>query len=71
MPTCFPARHGLVCHHHVVRVGGHRELRQHRDVAEQLAAARVHAAHEGRGVLALHVVHDVEVAHLVVGGTAG
>ena len=37
---------------------------------EQIAAARIHAAHERIGVLALHVVHDVEVAHLVVSGAA-
>lgn len=57
--------------HHAVGVGGHGEGGQLRDVPEQLAAPHVHAAHEGRGVLALHVVHDVEVAHLVVRRAAG
>ena len=42
------------------------------DVSEQISGARLHAVHEGDGVFAVHVVHDVEVTHLIAGGsTAG
>ena len=38
-------------------------------MAEQLFGAILHAVHEGVCMLVVHVVHDVEVTHLVIGGT--
>lgn len=61
--------------HHVTRVhhvwtdgDGHVGLGW--DMLKELSGTRVYAAHEGNGVCSVHVVHDIEVAHLVIGGGA-
>lgn len=57
--------------HHLVRGDGNGDIGFGRNVSEKTAAAVVHAIHVRQSMLAVHVVHDVEVTHLVVGSTTG
>lgn len=38
------------------------------NMLEKLFGTRVHTAHVGNGMFSVHVVHDIEVAHLIIGG---
>lgn len=56
---------------HVVGADGDGDVGLGRNMLEKLFGSRVHAGHEGNGVLAVHVVHDVEVTHFITGGGPG
>lgn len=57
--------------HQLVRADGNGDIGFGGNVSEQTAAAVLHAVHVRQSMLAVHVVHDVEVTHLVVGSATG
>lgn len=63
--------HAMTHRHHLVRADGDGDVGFSRNVSEQIAGAVVHAVHVRLSMLAFHVVHDVKVAHLVIGSAAG
>lgn len=53
---------------HVVWTDGDGNVGLSWNMLEELFGTRVHTAHEGNGVSSVHVVHYIEVAHLIIGG---
>lgn len=53
---------------HVVWTDGDGDVGLGGNMLKKLFGTRVHAAHVGHGMLSVHVVHDVEVAHFIAGG---
>lgn len=56
--------------HHVVRPDRDWNIGLRRDVSEELSAAIISAVHVRHSMGVFHVVHDVEVTHLITGGAS-
>lgn len=57
--------------HYFVWTDSNRDVGFSRNASEQTSAAVVHAVHVRHSMLAVHVVHDVEVTHLITGSATG
>lgn len=66
--TCHVSRVHRVTRVHVVWTDRDGNVGLSWNMLEKLFGTRLHTAHEGNGVFSVHVVHDIEVAHLITGG---